>query len=80
MPMSGAAGVEDIAGATFSMRVDGGNIIVNTPVAETMEIYDVAGMLRGRYDLPEGESVVTAPARGVLIVRAGSYTARVMVR
>ena len=80
VPMSGAAGVEDIADATFSMRVDGGNIIVNTPVTETMEIYDVAGMLRGRYDLPEGESVVTAPARGVLIVRAGSYTARVMVR
>ena len=78
--LSGNSGIESVETGDAEIRADGASIIVVASVDTEVEIYDLAGILRGSYKVASGTTIIPAPARGLLLVRAGTSACRLLVR
>ena len=74
------SGIEAVGTAGMEIRAEGSAIIVVAPEETSVEIYDMGGILRGSYKVAPGTTAIPAPARGVLVVRAGTSACRLLVR
>lgn len=74
------SGIETVGTAGMEIRAEGSAIIVVAPGETSVEIYDMGGILRGSYKVAPGTTAIPAPARGVLVVRAGTSACRLLVR
>lgn len=70
--------VNEIASAV-RIYSDGHNIIVETPVSQTVVISDVAGRMQ-RVDVPAGRTEIPSSASGVVIVSAGEKSAKLLIQ
>ncbi|MDR0732971.1 MAG: hypothetical protein LBF08_02745 [Dysgonamonadaceae bacterium] len=73
------AGISSV-GADVKVYLSGQNLYVNTPVAERISVYSVAGTLLNRFEKSAGASAVSAAASQVLIVKGSSGWVRKLVR
>ena len=78
--LNGNSGIEAVGTVRTEIRAEGSVIIVVSPEESEVEIYDLAGILRGSYKVSSGATAIPAPARGVLVVRAGTSACRLLVR
>lgn len=74
------SGIEAVGTAGMEIWAEGSAIIVVAPEETSVEIYDMGGILRGSYKVAPGTTAIPAPARGVLVVRAGTSACRLLVR
>lgn len=74
---SGIENVADNASDVTIVKAGRGVITVNTPVALTVEIYDIAGRLVAAQPIAEGTSGISVDASGLVIVKAGSTVAKI---
>ena len=58
----------------------GNEVILNATAGEVVNIYNLVGQKIKHFITAEGENRITVPYQGLLIVRAGSETAKVVVR
>ena len=70
--------VKDLAG-DLRIYPDGQNIVIETPVAQHVVISDMAGHSYS-VDVPEGRTVIPSRLSGVVVVNAGSKTAKIMIK
>ncbi len=76
-PSSGISSV-DAADSTVVAKVGEGTVAITTPVATSVEIADIAGRVLVRSAVAEGTSSIAVPARGVVIVKVGAKTAKMI--
>ncbi len=74
---SGIENVADNASDVAIVKAGRGAITVTTPVAVTVEIYDIAGRLVAAQPVAEGTSSISVNASGLVIVKAGSAVAKI---
>lgn len=74
---SGIGNVSDSAEAVTIAKTGRGVITVSTPAAVTVEIYDIAGRLIAAAPLAEGTTSLSVDATGIVIVKAGTTTAKI---
>lgn len=73
-----ATSVKEFAG-DLRIYTDGQNIIVESPIAQSVLISDVAGHAYS-VDVPEGRTVIPARFSGMVVAKAGDKTAKLMVK
>ena len=76
---SGIGNVADSAEAVTIAKTGRGVITVSTPAAVTVEIYDIAGRLIAAAPLTEGTTSLSVDATGIVIVKAGTTTAKIVL-
>ena len=76
-PSSGIGSV-DAADSTVIAKAGEGTVAITTPAAATVEIADIAGRVLVRSAVAEGTSSIAVPARGVVIVKVGAKTAKMI--
>lgn len=74
---SGIENVADNASDVAIAKTGHGAISVTTPVALTVEIYDISGRLVAAQPVAEGTSSISVNASGLVIVKAGSTVAKI---
>lgn len=74
---SGIENVADNASDVAIAKTGHGAISVTTPVAVTVEIYDISGRLVAAQPVAEGTSSISVNASGLVIVKAGSTVAKI---
>lgn len=74
---SGIENVADSASDVAIVKAGRGAITVTTPVAVTVEIYDISGRLVSAQPVAEGTSTISVDASGLVIVKAGSAVAKI---
>lgn len=74
---SGIENVADSASDVAIAKAGRGAITVTTPVAVTVEIYDISGRLVAAQPVAEGTSSISVNASGLVIVKAGSTVAKI---
>ena len=75
--ISGIENVADSASDVTIVKTGRGAISVTTPVAVTVEIYDISGRLVAAQPVAEGTSTISVDASGLVIVKAGSAVAKI---
>ncbi len=63
----------------MEVYVKDGYIYVDTPRAVTIKLMSILGQLVSQQNLPAGVSRIKMSARGIYILKAGSFTKRVTV-
>lgn len=76
----GSTGVDNVTADSTSVYAAGSSITVNTPEAAVAEIYTVNGSLAGRYNIAAGSTTIAPACTGVVIVKVGDKTFRVILR
>ena len=71
-------GVDELSMAV-KVYADGQNIVIESPVAQSATICDIAGRAQ-RVALQEGLNVIPASGTGIHIVRVGEKTTKLMIR
>ena len=71
-------GVDEVS-MDMKVYADGQNIVIESPVAQSAVISDIAGRAQ-RVALQEGLNVIPAGGTGIHIVRVGEKTAKLMIR
>ena len=74
----GVSSVDDIK-SDLSIYADGRDIIIETPVSQRVIISDVAGHAYS-VDVAEGRTAIPARTSGVIIVKAGDKTAKLLIK
>ena len=75
--ISGIENVADSASDVTIVKAGRGAITVTTPVALTVEIYDISGRLVSAQPVAEGTSTISVDALGLIIVKAGTAVAKI---
>lgn len=75
--ISGIENVADSASDVTIVKAGRGAITVTTPVALTVEIYDISGRLVSAQPVAEGTSTINVDALGLIIVKAGTAVAKI---
>jgi hypothetical protein len=84
-PASDEASASTLGTATGNVSIQGifvrnGKVVVTTPAAgESIEIYNAVGQRLVSKLSTEGENEIAVPAKGILLVKAGSQVTKVMV-
>ena len=73
-----ATGVDEVK-ADVKIYADGQDIVIESPVAQSAIISDIAGRAR-IVNLEAGHNVIPANASGIHIVKVGEKTAKLMLR
>lgn len=74
-------GIESVALSTkTSVRTEGDKLVITTPKASTVELYNASGVMLGRYHAEAGETRLTSPASGLVIARVGASVFKLMVK
>jgi len=79
--MSVNSGTTSVKETVAGVRIyaEGHDIIIESPVAQRVVISDVAGRAYS-VDVVEGRTVIPARNSGVVVVKAGEKTAKLMIK
>lgn len=73
------AEISDVNVVTATVRVQGATLHISVALATVAEVYNLSGVMIGRYELVEGSNVVNLSSRGIVIVRIADKAFRVML-
>lgn len=73
------AGLTDIDSAVTKVTVDGAALHIAVPAAAVTEVFNLNGVMIGRYPLAAGDNVIELANRGVVIVRVAAKAFRVIL-